>query len=419
MKTKKKQLLKLATVLFALSITIGIISCKKDDNEVKTIALSTLMADDVDLNGATSPNNVAANAVITATFTSDVDAATATTANITLVRGYDNATIPLTINTSGKTVTITLSENLASGALHTLTLKAGIKSTNGAALTDQIARTFTTEGFFAPAGMMAYWNFEDNAEDQVGTMDANAAIDITYAAGRKATAGKAASFNGTTSIIEILNGDQLMTDDFTFSFWIKATNTDHPQGHFVVGLGAFYGFQFEIGGDNIKFPTAYYYSNNTDSTFSEDHWWNGDGKTKDNGGWQGTTVNKLVEGGPPTLVLENWVQIIFRYNSDTKVSTLFLNGEKALEQDFNLWNTADKQKRATGLHYRGVEPDVYNDLAFGFVQSRRGTMWDNEPWGGYDQPTANHFKGLLDDVRAFNIALSDEEITLMYNSEKP
>ncbi|MFA6951123.1 MAG: hypothetical protein WCQ70_10605, partial [Lentimicrobiaceae bacterium] len=79
----------------------------------------------------------------------------------------------------------------------------------------------------------------------------------------------------------------------------------------------------------------------------------------------------------------------------------------------------DKQKRATGLHYRGVEPDVYNDLAFGFVQSRRGTMWDNEPWGGYDQPTANHFKGLLDDVRAFNIALSDEEITLMYNSEKP
>jgi hypothetical protein len=46
-------------------------------------------------------------------------------------------------------------------------------------------------------------------------------------------------------------------------------------------------------------------------------------------------------------------------------------------------------------------------------------MWDNEPWGGYDFPGANHFKGQLDDVRIYHKVLSPVEIQLMYDSEKP
>jgi hypothetical protein len=69
------------------------------------------------------------------------------------------------------------------------------------------------------------------------------------------------------------------------------------------------------------------------------------------------------------------------------------------------------------MTYAGQEPDVVNDLAFGFIQSREGTMWDAEPWGGYDFETANHFKGQLDDVKIYHKALTETEIQLMYDSE--
>lgn len=96
----------------------------------------------------------------------------------------------------------------------------------------------------------------------------------------------------------------------------------------------------------------------------------------------------------------------------------FLNGELVFKQDHNLWPATDKQRTVVGLKYAGNEPDVYNDLALGFIQSRRGKMWATEAWGGYTKPGANHFKGELDDIRIFHKALSDAEVRLIYNSEK-
>lgn len=420
MKTlEKKPLLRFMAVLFAFTLTIAVVSCKDDDdddNGPQTITLSSLTAGDIDMNAATPPNNVPSNPVITATFSTDVDASTATSSNITLVRDYDGATIPTNISTSGRTVTITPTEDLASGALHKLTFTSGLRSTGGTSFTS-IERNFTTDGFFAPSGMVAYWNFEDNAEDQVGSFNPSDVIDITYVEGRKTEAGKAANFNGSTSIIEIPNGDQLMSDDFTMSFWVNAVA---ERSHFVIGLAAFHGFQFEIGGDNAKLAATYGYESVGDSTFSEDLWWNGDGMTKDNGGWQGTTINKdMGEAGVRSLFDDKWAHVVVIYNSTTKIGTMFINGEKTKEQDFNLWPDDARQRRATGLQYNGTEPETFNDLAFGFVQSRRGTLWDNEPWGGYDFPDANHFEGQLDDVRIFDKALTEAEVSLMYNSERP
>jgi hypothetical protein len=46
-------------------------------------------------------------------------------------------------------------------------------------------------------------------------------------------------------------------------------------------------------------------------------------------------------------------------------------------------------------------------------------MWDSEPWGGYDFPDANHFKGQLDDIKIFHKVVTATEVSLMYESEKP
>jgi hypothetical protein len=419
----KKQIFFLSALFLTVAVTVTMNSCSEDEGP-KALTLSTLVAGDVDMNGATAPNNVATEPTIVASFSTNIDAATATSDNIMLKRDYDDATIATTITVSGASVTIVPTEMLASGALHELTFSTGLKSTDDQMLTAAVVRTFSTDGSFAPAGVMAHWTFEDNANDQVGSMVpiADGIVAITYAASRKTAAGKAAEFNGSTSIIEYANGDALMnTDDFSLSFWVKAQEAGH--GHFIIGLGAFFGFQFEMNGNfkEFKMPVQFDLGDGTSDT-GGDLAYNGDGKTKDNGGYVGTTFCK--ENASIDAVLKDqWAHFAYVYNNTTRERTLYLNGEPVKTQDHDLFVNAsglsEKVASSVGLKYAGIEPDVKNELAFGFIQSRAGIMWDAEPWGGYDLPGANHFKGLLDDVRIFHKPLTAAEIQLMYNSEKP
>ncbi|PKP53387.1 MAG: hypothetical protein CVT92_04410 [Bacteroidetes bacterium HGW-Bacteroidetes-1] len=421
---KRKQILLM--FIFAIATSAMIFQgCKKDD-EPKDLTLATLLAGTVDLNGATSPNTVPVDASIVATFSTDIDAATVSAANIKLTQDYDNTDVQINITASGKTMTITPVSELGTGTLYKLSFSGAIMSTDAKPLT-AFDRTFTTIGTFAPTGAIAHWNFEDNANDIIGTYNSSAAIDVAYVAGRNASAGKAASFNGTTSIIEIPNGDVLMTTpNFTISFWVKAKSEGQvnengdPKGHFVMGLGAFYGFQFEIFGgyDGAKFAIQYGFENGQSG--AEDMWFPALATDASNGGWQGWDFAKSLTAEQMIAKLkDNWLHVTYTYDGTAKKGTLYYDSEKMKSFDFNLWPEGDLKRTVTGMKYAGTAPDVVNELAFGFVQSRAGTMWDAEPWGGYDIATANHFRGQLDDVRIFHKVLTTTEIQLMYNSEKP
>lgn len=406
----------MSLALVVLMIVAVISGCKKDEPNPE---LKTLVAGTIDLNGATAPNNVPVNPSIVATFNVDIDATTATTANITLTQNYDNTGIELNITVAGKSITIAPKANLATGTLYDLKFLAAIKSTDGKILQAPLSRVFTTTGTFAPAGAKAHWKFEDNANDVVGTFNSSAVVDVTYAASRNAAAGKAATFNGTTSIIEVPNGDLLInTQNFTLSFWVKAE--DQGKGHFVIGLGAFYGLQFEMFGglDGAKFAIRYELADGT--TAAEDMWFPSNATFNGNGGWQGWDFAKSITPEDMKAMLKNkWLHVTYTYNGTAKKGTLYYNGEKMKSFDFNLWPEGDAKRGVKGMKYGGTMPDVKNDLAFGFIQSRAGSMWANEPWGGYQFPGANHFKGQLDDIRIYHKVLSQNEITLMYNSEKP
>jgi hypothetical protein len=400
-------------------------SCKKEPTD---FTLAAMVTGTIDLNGATSPNTVPVKPAIVATFNTDVDAATAIPANVELLQDYDKAVMEVTVTASGKTITVTPTEDLSSGALYKLTLKSALKSTGALALTE-VSRTFTTLGTFVPKGVIAHWNFEDNANDVVGPYDpaASGIVAISYTASRNTAAGKAATFDGTTSIIEVPNGDVLMnTPNFTLSFWVKPTTAGHvdaggnPAGFFVMGLAAFYGFQFEMSGDCNSCKLAARYDLGDGTTGSEDLWFNGEGQTFENGGWQGWEFCKDLRnsGGLAALAKDKWMHVVCVYNAADKRGIMYLNGEKMKSQNFNLWPEGDAKRNVTGLKYGGTAPETVNELAFGFIQSRAGTLWDAEPWGGYDFPTSNHFKGQLDDIRIFHKALTDTEILLMFNSEK-
>lgn len=421
---KRKSVL-LSTILMTAMFAVIMSGCKKDPTD---FTLSAMTVGTIDLNGATTPNTVPVNPAILVTFNTDIDVATAIPANVSLVQDYDNAGITVTVTASGKTITITPTEDLGGGILYKLSLTAGLKSTGALAFTP-VVRNFTTIGTFEPKGEIAHWTFEGNANDIAGDYNphTNGTVNITYTDSRNAAAGKAATFDGTTSIIEISNGDVLMNSaSFTLSFWVKTNSTGqvdangNPKGYFVMGLAAFYGFQFEIPADFSNCKLAGRYDIGGGQTASEDLWFPGDGKNKDNGGWQGWSFCKDLtgSGGVAAILKDKWAHVVCEYNGATKVGTMYLNGEKMKSQDFNLWPDGDAKRNVTGMKYGGAEPDTFNELAFGFIQSREGTLWDSEPWGGYDFPTSNHFRGQLDDVRIYHKALTETEILLMYNSEK-
>ena len=412
----------LSLLLVAGGLATVLNGCKED--EPPALALVSMTAGGVDLNGATSGTQVPVGASIVATFNVAVDQASAASA-FTLNRNFDNAVVATTVTVNGAEVTIDPTDEYYGGALYLLDVAASLQSTDGKTLVTPFERSFSTIGTFEVPGAIAKWTFEDNANDVIGTKDPSAGqmVDITYVAGRKADAGKAASFNGTTSIIEISNGDALMNNgNWAMSLWVK-TNSELAKGQFVLGLGAFYGFQMEIfsGYNGFKLAGSYSHTNPAaPGKFGEDVWADGEGKTKDNGNWQGWTFSK--DFGVPTMspvIKDVWAHYVFVYDAAAKTGTIYLNGEKVKEQDFDLWPDDSNPRFTTGLSYRGAEPDVKNELALGFIQSRAGTLWDAEPWGGYDQPGANHFHGLMDDLIIYHKVLTAGEITTLYNSGKP
>lgn len=408
-------------LLMVLVLSTGLLfSCGKDKGP-KDLNIVSILAGDIDLNGATSPENVPVNPTITITFNSSINAATATSANIKLTQDYDNADIALNIAVQGAVLTISPVAALGTGTLYELSLGSGLLNTDDQPLAST-TRTFKTEGTFSPSGLIAHWTFEDNANDVVGSFDppSSKIVDITYTASRNTSAGKAATFNGTTSIIEIPNGDQLITSEsLTLSFWVKTNSADKTSGHFVMGLGAFFGLQYEIFGgyDGAKFAVRYEFADKT--TGAEDMWFPAGATDNTNGGWQGWDFAKsLTQDEMIGLLRDKWLHVTFTYDGTEKKGTLYYNGEKMKSFDFDLWPEGDAKRTVTGVTYAGVAPEVVNEFAFGFIHSRAGTLWDAEPWGGYDFPTANHFKGQLDDIKFWHKALTANEVNLMYESEK-
>jgi len=410
----KKQTVALNVILLAVIMLIGGMGCKKSSDSTTSFGLSSLMSGTIDMNGATSPTNIPVNPTIVATFTLGVAPASVINA-IKLVRNYDTANIDLTVTVSGSSITIVPLTGLGNGSMYTLSFSSAITSTDGQGLA-AFKRTFTTIGGFIPNGMVAYYTFENTAIDVLNNYNpkAGGSINVTYATSYSSAAGMAAKFDGATTLIEIPKGDSLMrTNDFTIAFWIKPDSTKH--GQFCMGIAGWYGFQFEIAGDYTWCKLAAQYKTGATSA-SQDLYFPGDGKTKDNGGWKGYTFCKDLtnSGGVKFLLANKWASVVCRFTSATRIATMYINGEKMKEQDYNLYDAP--MPDASGLIYNGAVGN--NTFVFGFIQDKDNpTIAD--AWADYSNPANNHFKGLLDDVMIFHKSLTETEIQMMYNSEKP
>lgn len=433
MKTfKKLSLLMLSTFL--------IFACGSDPDPVVVSSISAVGTSfedgsgiTSDLNSSSSAEGVALDAVITITFDMSINTATASGTNITLTA--DGTAVPATVTSTATTATLTPDADLTRGTVYTLNI-SGVMSVDEGALAS-VSRTFTTEGR-APVvvpqveNMLAYFNFDGVADATNGSYNATQTTDVTYGEDRFGQGGSAASFNGNTSVIVVPRGSEFIAgDSYTMSFWMKTNSTDHlnqngdPQGHFVLGCGGFSGYQFEINanGDNeytsCKFSNSYYVD---DVTFlSEDAFFAGDGKTADNGGWQGWDFQADLtgSGGVNGAIKDKWVQVVTLYDAPTKTHRMFFDGELVKGHDFNLWPEGAPKLDIAGVAFsEPAKAEVTEELTFGFIHGPSSSRWSDTEFGDYNKPTAKHFKGELDDVRFFSSVLSAAEVKALYDAEK-
>ena len=401
-----------------------------DDDDAQPVSITSIVAEGTDLqtgdattkdlNGASSAIDVPLDAVITVTFEKEVDATTATTSSITLAANGSN--VDIGVAATGSTVTVTPSSELTRGTDYTLTLSDAIAAADGGQFS-ATSRTFTTAGrseVVPPkaSNQLAYWKFDGNLMSTNGTYNGEG-VGLTYGTDRFGNVGSTSVYDGDVTIVEIPNGDKLVNESTTLSFWVKVDSVGHVGGHFVMGVGDLYGFFIEIQGGLGGMKLTGRYTHSDGHTLANDFFFNGDGQTAANGGWVAVEFEQDLSGsgGLGTLLDNRWAHVVYIYDAAINKRHLYIDGE-LMETD-NL-NEAPALAGVTGLAFDASDSGdvIGTKLAFGFNHDRETTHWANEPWGGYSFPDANHFKGSLDDIRIFDAALSDSEVKQLYNDEK-
>lgn len=377
----------------------------------------------VDLNAATAGSDVPLDAVITIEFSRDVDESTVSSSSVTISDG--TTTVPATVSANGSTVTVTPTAELERGTDYTININESLRAADGGTFVST-SRMFDTAGRADvdpphATQQVAYWTLNGHVMDVEDGFDAGTVTAITYTTDRFGQIESAASFDGDASLIEIPGAAPLLnTDDFTVSFWIKSDGSDvndagATRGQFVMGLAGWHGFQVEIFPDYGGMKMAAQYQLSDGTTASQDLWWSTTGNTD----WQGWTFDQDVSGagGLAAILEDKWAHVLMTYDATTKEGSIYINGILRKRQDFDLYGEGHPMTMVTGMAYAGnTDPSI---LALGFIQgSENRTIMDD--WANpVGFPDNNHYNGLMDDVRIFHAAFSEEDVQALYNAEKP
>jgi hypothetical protein len=374
------------------------------------------------LKGTTQATNIPLNASIVVVFDQKIDTTKNNLSSISIKANGVN--VPSKMTADGSTVTIKPNANLTTGTDETVSIAPAFKGTNGAGTTATDI-TFKTFGHATivppqPTNQLSYFSFSGNMNDEVGTHTppTSAVKDLTFSTDRFGFAGMTGDFNGSTSLVEIPSGEQYVANNsFTFSFWVKANSTKN--GQFVLGLAGWDGFYMELASDWtwLRFTNQFAEAGGVSSV--EDNFFYGTGVTGANGGWQGWTFQATTPNSVgATYFQDKWAHVVSTYDATTKLATLYINGDKVKEQDFNLWASTSPERTITGVTFAGNLTGGGNVLALGFIQGSENRVI-TDSWADPSNLYSEHFQGQMDDIRIFKVALTATEITALYTAEKP
>lgn len=407
---KKNKLKSITFLVGSLFIALMIASCGDEDSPAPALTLISLTAEGVAIDGATSAEDIPVDATIVATFSEDVEATTATATSIAIVDGSATVTV------SGAVVTLTLDEDLKPGTSYSLNIANTILSLQEGAFSG-ISVSFKTAGksFVTPPqvdNQVAYWNFDNNANDYTGTHN-TVVEEVSYTVDRQGFDNGAASFNGDGDIVEIAYSSDLISPNHTLTVWYKVSLADYEGSRFMFGLGTERGYFNEVGGGLgwFKYASSHSVGTNPSNNGPIGTAWtdpNGDGITDD---------QVLIDytGSITDLMDGKWVMLAMTVD-DTGMKTIYLDGQIIMQVNLN--NNADWPLEGLALNDADAATvGLDSNLGIGWAGS---TTNKATGWADYaaDKNNNRTYKGLLDDMRIFNVALSQSEITTLYNAEK-
>jgi hypothetical protein len=203
-------------------------------------------------------------------------------------------------------------------------------------------------------GLVAYYEFEDNANDSSGNgNDGTEYGGVSYVDG---VIGKAGSFDGTGKIEIIDDKETLAPKNLTISGWINRKGDNIGWGSQGMVL---------YKGNYEPVPNMAYAIQIYDETFELS-------SRSDTSGASNITS--------PTIT-NKWYYFTSIYNNNTKKHKLYINGSLINEVDFNNEINQNSEKLSIGSY-------AYNS--------------------GY------YYNGLIDDLRIYNRALNESEIQALY-----
>ena len=236
-----------------------------------------------------------------------------------------------------------------------------IRIYNRALSTAEVTSLYDTEKPSLTDGLVAYYPFNGNANDESGNANNGVVNGATSTTDRHGIAGKAYSFDGVNDNIDL--GDKpafdFGTSDFTFSLW------------------------FQTSGEQInKYIIGKYHGVNPPAYGIGTH-----GHTKGYAFLYDGGESVSVEARGSTDVDEgNWHHMLVAFDRDAKMS-MYLDG--ALEVSSDISGEQEAISNAMNLYI------------------------------GRIQDGAVHFGGKIDDIRIYNRALTAAEVLKLYDLEKP
>ncbi len=206
------------------------------------------------------------------------------------------------------------------------------------------------------------------------------AVTPVWTADRKGESGKAIQFNKGASI-EVPYNTALNPTSLTMALWIKVDTID--ANNRFIGLQSWLGYKFQVQDLNHLFSTVQ----------TEQGDYDRDGKAVlPANQWHHVAVT--FTNGRTVFYIDGAVVNIW---TDTPGSASSISG-KPYNLVFGADFPADKYSSdGTGANFNTVGSPDYHVIP--------------QAWGG-------HFRGALDEIRIYNIALTDAQITSVYIREK-
>lgn len=228
---------------------------------------------------------------------------------------------------------------------------------NFAAVGEGVSEVGTLSSLTINSGLVAHYPFNGNANDVSGNENNGTVNGATQATDRFGNNQSAYFFDGSDDYINILNSETLKLTSWTISCWVRVESNQSNGGAILA--------KDEVQNDKYNYKIM----QKSNNTFTSQYETCND--DSDHTIYSDTADSNV------------WIHIVSLRNDHTGKHAIYINGEK-IEEGY--WDDT---------------PCTYNsDLKIGFQDAKGGEV--------------GHFYGLIDDIRIYKHALSENKVKTLY-----